>query len=120
MSRSIWKIEVIDALRSRLEKTTIGDPAQKETRMGPLASSLQAERFEEQLQQLSEITETVYMANGMSKTDAFTNPRVLVCHKPLQVDEVHCLEAFGPMTTVMPYKYYYRRPSISPTRQTVH
>lgn len=95
--------EVVEALKTRLEKTTIGDPGQKETRMGPLASSLQAERFEEQLQQLSEITETVYMANG-EQNGAFTNPRVLVCHQPMQVDEVHRLEAFGPMTTVMPYK----------------
>jgi oxepin-CoA hydrolase/3-oxo-5,6-dehydrosuberyl-CoA semialdehyde dehydrogenase len=95
--------EVIEALKSRLEKTTVGDPSQKDTRMGPLASSLQAERFEEQLQQLSEITETVYAANG-SQNGAFTSPRVLVCHKPMQVDAVHRLEAFGPMTTVMPYK----------------
>ncbi|WP_185957282.1 phenylacetic acid degradation bifunctional protein PaaZ [Gracilimonas mengyeensis] len=95
--------EVIVALKARLEKTTIGDPAQKETRMGPLASSQQAERFEEQLQQLSEITDTVY-ASTSNKNGAFTNPRVLVCHQPMQVDEVHRLEAFGPMTTVMPYK----------------
>ena len=95
--------EVIKALKTRLEKTTIGDPGQKETRMGPLASSLQAERFEEQLQQLSEITETVYILND-ELNGAFTNPRVLVCHQPMQVDEVHRLEAFGPMTTVMPYK----------------
>lgn len=94
--------KVIEALKSRLEKTTIGDPSQKETRMGPLASSLQARRFEKQLQELSEITETVYIAEG-DRENAFTNPRVLVCHKPMQVDEVHRLEAFGPMTTVMSY-----------------
>ncbi|MAO65267.1 MAG: phenylacetic acid degradation bifunctional protein PaaZ [Balneola sp.] len=95
--------EVIEALKTRLEKTTIGDPGQKETRMGPLASSLQAERFEEQLQQLSEITDTVYMS-GDELNGAFTNSRLLVCHQPMQVDEVHQLEAFGPMTTIMPYK----------------
>lgn len=94
--------DVIEALKSRLEKTTIGHPGEKETRMGPLASSLQAERFEEQLQELSEITETVYAANG-GQNGAFTSPRVLVCHQPKQVDEIHTLEAFGPMTTVMPY-----------------
>ncbi|MBO6585371.1 MAG: phenylacetic acid degradation bifunctional protein PaaZ [Gracilimonas sp.] len=95
--------DVIEALKARLEKTTIGHPAEKETRMGPLASNLQAERFEEQLQQLSEITETVYASTG-KQNGAFTNPRVLVCHKPMQVDDIHRLEAFGPMTTVMPYK----------------
>lgn len=95
--------EVIEALKNRLDETTIGNPTHKETRMGPLASALQAERFEDQLQQLSEITETVYMASG-ERNGAFTNPRVLICHKPMQVDEIHRLEAFGPMTTVMPYK----------------
>jgi oxepin-CoA hydrolase/3-oxo-5,6-dehydrosuberyl-CoA semialdehyde dehydrogenase len=94
--------DVIEALKSRLEKTPIGDPSKKETRMGPLASSIQAERFEEQLQELSEITEMVYAPNE-NQNGAFTSPRVLVCHKPMQVDDIHRLEAFGPMTTVMPY-----------------
>ncbi len=95
--------EVIAALKTRLEKTTIGNPADKETRMGPLASSLQADRFEEQLQQLSEVTDTVYTSQNGDHKNAFTSPRVLVCHKPMQVDDIHQLEAFGPMTTVMPY-----------------
>ncbi|MTI88537.1 MAG: phenylacetic acid degradation bifunctional protein PaaZ [Balneolaceae bacterium] len=95
--------DVIEALKVRLDKTTIGDPAQEDIRMGPLASIDQAERFEEQLQELAEITDTVYASSNRDHKDAFTTPRVLVCHKPMQVDEVHQLEAFGPMTTVMPY-----------------
>jgi len=96
--------DVIDALKKRLTKNIIGDPAREETRMGPLASKLQAERFEKQLQKLTEVTETVY-GNGNSKhKDAFTGSRILLCHKPMQVDDVHTLEAFGPMTTIMPYK----------------
>lgn len=94
---------VIEALKARLDKTTIGDPSDEKTRMGPLASSLQADRFEEQLQELSEITETVYASAQNGLDGAYTHPRVLVCHKPMQVDKVHQLEAFGPMTTVMPY-----------------
>ncbi|MEX2605215.1 MAG: phenylacetic acid degradation bifunctional protein PaaZ, partial [Gracilimonas sp.] len=95
--------DVIKALKARLDKTKIGDPAQEDIRMGPLASADQAERFEEQLQQLSDITETVYTSQNGDQKGAFTNSRVLVCHKPMQVDVVHQLEAFGPMTTVMPY-----------------
>lgn len=95
--------DVIEALKARLDKTSIGDPADKNTRMGPLASALQAERFEEQLQELKEITDTVYASNGSDLSGAYTSPRVLVCHQPMQVDKVHRLEAFGPMTTVMPY-----------------
>ena len=95
--------EVIEALKKKLQETTIGDPSDKEIKMGPLASSEQAGRFNEQLQQLTEVTDTVYApSNGHG--DAFSAPRLLVCHKPMKVDKVHTLEAFGPMTTVMPYE----------------
>lgn len=96
--------DVIEALKMRLEKTAVGDPDKEDIRMGPLASELQAARFEEQLQKLTEVTETVY-GNGNGRLGgAYSNARVLVCHKPMQIDEVHTLEAFGPMTTVMPYE----------------
>lgn len=96
--------DVIDALKDRLSKTNIGDPAQENTGMGPLASAEQADRFNHQLQQLSEVTETVYGNGNSRQGDAFTNPRVLLCHQPMKVDDVHTLEAFGPMTTIMPYE----------------
>ncbi len=96
--------DVVEALKERLQETTIGDPAKKETRMGPLASSLQADRFEEQVTNLLETTESVYSNGNGQHEGAFTNPKVLLCHKPMEVDEVHKVEAFGPMTTVMPYE----------------
>jgi len=96
--------DVIEALKKRLHKATFGDPAEKETRMGPLASSLQAERFEEQIASLLETTESVYSSGNGHEEGAFADPKVLLCHKPLEVDEVHKVEAFGPMTTIMPYK----------------
>src|SRR5699024_9614493 len=34
---------VVEALREKLDQTRIGDPAKKETQMGPLASTRQAE-----------------------------------------------------------------------------
>lgn len=95
--------DVIKALKKRLEKTTIGDPAVEDTRMGPLASAVQAERFDEQLQKLTEVTETVYAGGNGKANGAFSGAKVLLCHKPMQVDEIHRLEAFGPMTTIMPY-----------------
>jgi oxepin-CoA hydrolase/3-oxo-5,6-dehydrosuberyl-CoA semialdehyde dehydrogenase len=94
--------DVVHALKERLEKTKIGNPAEKETRMGPLASEFQAQRFSEQIQKLSDVTDTVY---GNELLDgAFSGARLLVCHQPLQVDEVHQVEAFGPLTTIMPYQ----------------
>ncbi len=95
--------DVIEALNARLAKTTIGDPADKEIKMGPLASSLQAERFDEQLTTLLENTESVYSNSHGNNGGAYTNPKVLLCHEPLEVDDVHKVEAFGPMTTIMAY-----------------
>lgn len=94
--------EVVEALKNKLEQTPAGDPSKKETKMGPLASVDQADRFESQLQQLTELTETAYAPKN-GKEGAFIEPRLLVCHRPMKVDKVHTLEAFGPMTTVMPY-----------------
>ncbi len=94
--------DVARALKQRLEKTTIGDPASEETRMGPLASSQQAVRFGEQLQKLIDVTDTVYTTGGDEK-DAYTSPKVLLCQSPVTIDEVHTVEAFGPVTTLLPY-----------------
>jgi oxepin-CoA hydrolase/3-oxo-5,6-dehydrosuberyl-CoA semialdehyde dehydrogenase len=95
--------DVVIALKARLDKNTVGDPSKEDTRMGPLASTLQAERFEEQLEKLMDVTETVYSGANGQNGDAYAPVRVLMCHKPMQVDEIHELEAFGPMTTIMPY-----------------
>jgi len=93
--------DVAEALKNFLSKTTIGDPGVKETRMGPLASELQSQRFSQQLATLSDVTETIY-SNGTQK-GAYASPKVLLCHQPMLVDEVHNIEAFGPLTTIMPY-----------------
>jgi len=95
--------DVIDALKKRLDKTTVGNPADEDTRMGPLASSLQNQRFSKQLTKLEHHAKTVYSADKNGIGDAFANARLLLCHKPLESDTPHTVEAFGPMTTVMPY-----------------
>ncbi|OAN63409.1 phenylacetic acid degradation bifunctional protein PaaZ [Balneola sp. EhC07] len=93
--------DVSEALKNFLSKTTIGDPTDKDTRMGPLASSLQSQRFDEQLAVLEDVTDSIF-SNGTHE-GAFTSPKILVCHQPMKVDKVHEVEAFGPMTTIMPY-----------------
>jgi oxepin-CoA hydrolase/3-oxo-5,6-dehydrosuberyl-CoA semialdehyde dehydrogenase len=95
---------VTQALKNRLKKTKIGDPAEKETLMGPLASTLQAQRFEEQLSLLLEITDSVYSNGHGTMEGAYISPKVLICHKPMEVSKIHTIEAFGPVTTLMPYK----------------
>ncbi len=95
--------DVIEALKKRLSKNTIGNPSEEDTRMGPLASSLQNERFGKQLAQLADMTDTVYAGENGKLNGAYTDSRVLLCHKPMEVDGIHTIEAFGPMTTIMPY-----------------
>ena len=94
--------DVIDTLKERLEKTTVGNPAEESTRMGPLASSLQNQRFSEQLTELENHSDSVYSGSS-ADGEAFTNARLLLCHKPLESDTPHTVEAFGPVTTIMPY-----------------
>ena len=96
--------DVIKSLQKRLEKNITGNPSNPETRMGPLASPMQANRFREKAQQLMDVTDTVYGTDASMEKEAFASAKVLLCHKPIQIDEVHTVEAFGPLTTLMPYK----------------
>lgn len=95
--------EVIDALKNQLSEVVIGDPSDETTNMGPVASSRQADRFEAQLQKLEEVTDSIYQHQNGDLKGAFAKARILQCRKPLEVDEVHTIEAFGPMTTILPY-----------------
>lgn len=94
---------VIEALKNQLSHVVIGDPSNDGIKMGPLASLHQAERFESQLQKLEEVTDSVYQYHNGDLKNAYTKAQILQCHKPLEIDEVHTVEAFGPMTTIMPY-----------------
>lgn len=98
--------EVVEALKDKLSAISVGDPKQKETAMGPLASPEQAKRFESQLQRLLTSADSIYTSsNGdQNRDESFVQPKVLLCHKPLEVDDVHTVEAFGPVTTIMPYE----------------
>ncbi|TVQ65106.1 MAG: phenylacetic acid degradation bifunctional protein PaaZ [Balneolaceae bacterium] len=94
--------KTIDALKRKLGDITPGNPADPATKMGPLASDDQSARFSEQAARLMEVTESIW---GNPEADGlYTGARVLLCHKPMEVDEVHQLEAFGPLTTLMPYQ----------------
>ncbi|MEY8198978.1 MAG: phenylacetic acid degradation bifunctional protein PaaZ [Colwellia sp.] len=102
---------VQEALIARLSKVTLGDPSIKGVRMGPLVGRSQRMDVESKVAQLSDFCEVVYggdlskleLTGDNLKTDAFYPPTLLYCDKPLETDAPHSIEAFGPVSTLMPY-----------------
>ena len=101
---------VAEALRARLAKVVVGDPAVEGVRMGALASHAQQADVAERVAQLRQGAEVVYDGNlsfaplGEGTAEgAFFAPTLLVCHRPLTTQAVHDIEAFGPVSTLMPY-----------------
>ncbi|MAY83816.1 MAG: phenylacetic acid degradation bifunctional protein PaaZ [Flavobacteriales bacterium] len=99
------------ALGKELGRTTIGDPSLKETRMGALVSKEQVEEVRERVKELSKTAEIVYgdldkvEVNGAdAKKGAFLSPILMLEKDPRKNTAVHEVEAFGPVSTIMPYK----------------
>ena len=101
---------VAEKLQARLAKVVVGDPSVEGVKMGALASHAQQADVAERVALLRQSAELVFgggkdfapvgegVANG-----AFFQPTLLLCQKPLQTDSVHDVEAFGPVSTLMPY-----------------
>jgi oxepin-CoA hydrolase/3-oxo-5,6-dehydrosuberyl-CoA semialdehyde dehydrogenase len=101
--------DVAQAVSERLAKVTIGNPASPDVRMGALASLEQREEVRRSLKALTDAGRVVFgnpqqveVIDADAERGAFISP-VLV-----QVDEVdraepHEVEAFGPVSTLMPY-----------------
>ena len=98
-------------LGKSLSRTVIGDPALKETRMGALVSKDQVEEVRGRVEDLRKTAELVY--GDLDKVDvngadaakgAFLSPLLLLEKDPFKNQAVHELEAFGPVSTIMPYK----------------
>jgi oxepin-CoA hydrolase / 3-oxo-5,6-dehydrosuberyl-CoA semialdehyde dehydrogenase len=101
---------VVQALKARLAKTTIGDPAVEGVRMGPLASQGQVRDVGAAAARLREAGELVHGGEDFAVVGAdrakgaFFGPMLMVCDAPLRRSEPHDIEAFGPVNTVMPYR----------------
>ncbi|RZS99880.1 phenylacetic acid degradation bifunctional protein PaaZ [Aquimarina brevivitae] len=98
------------ALGKQLDKVTIGDPRLKEVRMGALASKKQVESFKNNVSEIAKTAQIVYGSLDKIETigadaskGAFVSPILMREDKPLQNDSVHTIEAFGPVSTIMPY-----------------
>jgi oxepin-CoA hydrolase/3-oxo-5,6-dehydrosuberyl-CoA semialdehyde dehydrogenase len=102
---------VIEKLSARLAKTTVGDPAVEGVRMGPLASHAQQADVAERIALLRKDAELAFSGKAEwvgegTSNGAFCAPTLLACRKPMDVDSVHNVEAFGPVSTVMAYEEF--------------
>ena len=103
--------DLIEALTKSLGEIRIGNPANKDVDMGPLASQGQRAEVRDRVSELSHQAEVVFggdddfdAIDADANKGAFLRPTLLHCESPLTSNAVHSVEAFGPVSTVLPYK----------------
>lgn len=102
---------VTEKIRARLEKTVVGDPRLEGVRMGPLASRAQQHDVLASIEKLAAGNQIIcggtvpaqLQGDGLEQ-GAFVSPTLIVCRQPMENSAVHEIEAFGPVTTLMPYQ----------------
>ncbi|MFT3909783.1 MAG: phenylacetic acid degradation bifunctional protein PaaZ [Ferruginibacter sp.] len=102
----VWK-----ALGTELGKTAIGNPLNEKVRMGSLAGQGQRDEVRSQVQKLLASSEIIYgsmdsvaVIDADAVEGAFLSPLLLLNKTPFSSSEPHNVEAFGPVSTIMPYK----------------
>lgn len=105
------KVEDVQiALGKRLAGTIIGDPRVEGVRMGPLAGLGQKKEVSERIAELAKSQAIVignleaFEVKGADKNKgAFIPPIVFFNDDPFKKTDAHQIEAFGPVSTIMPY-----------------
>ena len=108
----VWK-----DINTALAQTTIGNPLNTTVRMGSLAGQTQRNEVKEQVQKLLASSQIIYgsldsveVIDADANKGAFMSPVLLINEKPRAVmngytsNPSHEVEAFGPVSTIMPYK----------------
>ena len=103
--------DVQKTLCERLSKTTVGNPAVEGVRMGSLAGHSQVVEVSERVNELSESQEIIYgdlehfdVVGADKNKGAFIPPILFLNDKPFDKTDCHNIEAFGPVSTILPYK----------------
>jgi oxepin-CoA hydrolase/3-oxo-5,6-dehydrosuberyl-CoA semialdehyde dehydrogenase len=103
--------DLVRALSAALGKIRIGNPDSKDVDMGALASQGQRKEVRERVRELGHEAEVVYgnrddfnIVDADIGKGAFFMPTLLHCRNPLGATRVHSVEAFGPVSTVLPYE----------------
>ncbi len=99
------------ALTARLGKIVVGDPQSEGVTMGPLASASQLDDVRAKARILARHAtlafgdiDSVAVQGGLPESGAFMSPLLFRADDPWGADAVHDVEAFGPVSTLMPYK----------------
>ena len=99
------------ALGKALGQTTIGNPLNEKVRMGSLAGETQRQEVKAQVQKLLASSQIIYgsldsveLIDADANKGAFISPILLFNQDPFAAKEVHEVEAFGPVSTLMPYQ----------------
>ncbi len=101
--------DVQEALVKALGQTAIGDPRNEKVRMGSLAGKAQREDVLAALNELKKESDVVFGNDALNLIEAedskgaFMSPTLLVNDKPFEKLSSHNVEAFGPISTLMPY-----------------
>ncbi len=98
------------ALGKRLSQNVIGDPNVEGVRMGSLAGQAQLLEVKEKVELLSKTQKIIigdfekFEVRGADKNKgAFMPPIIFLNEKPFAFTDCHNIEAFGPVSTLMPY-----------------
>ena len=85
-----------------------GVPREKETQIGPLAGAHQVKEVEERSSDINQFAELIRIDYSPSPTidpkGAYFDPRVYASRNSESHPELHTIEAFGPVVTLMPYR----------------
>ncbi|MEQ1552743.1 MAG: phenylacetic acid degradation bifunctional protein PaaZ [Ferruginibacter sp.] len=106
--------DVQKAIGKELDKTTIGNPLNEKVRMGALAGQEQRIDVRQQVQKILASSQIIYgsldsvsVIDADEKIGAFMSPLLLLNTNPFTSSEPHNIEAFGPVSTIMPYNDIY-------------
>jgi oxepin-CoA hydrolase/3-oxo-5,6-dehydrosuberyl-CoA semialdehyde dehydrogenase len=110
--RAMAPAEYLDAveaaIREHLAKTQVGDPRDESSRMGALVSLSQRDDVRAQVRKLVDAGARVVSGDPDATVGpdggAFMQPILLRTDDPWSASAVHDCEAFGPVSTVMPYR----------------
>ncbi len=96
---------VQDAIIARLAKVVVGDPAVEGVTMGALVSERQLADVRATVAELAREARIVFgdPDTPPAENGAFISPILLRCETPWEASGVHDKEAFGPVSTLMPY-----------------